>query len=431
VSIMHNVSPVVIERIELWNIDQLQLWEGNPREHSEEQIDQIAASFNECGVNGPVAAINPQGKIIVGEARYRAAVKLGLKQVPVVVLRHLNEAEQRRYRIADNQLAQNSSWNEERLRAELATLVEEALSLDLIGFAEQELARLLASPELQKGKTDEDDVPDSAPTIISQVGDVWLMDGHRTLCADATIRSSFDRLMETKEAAMCFVDFPYNVQYTQTLKGKAPRRILNDDLGDSFEEFLESALRNILGFTQGAVYACMSSSELDTLQKAFRAAGGHWSTFLVWVKDLFTIGRSDYQHSYEVILYGWREGAQRYWCGARNQRDTWHFPKPRANPLHPTTKPVALVEQAIVNSSRQGTVVLDPFAGSGSTLIACQKTGRQARLMELDPQYVDVIVRRWQDFTGREAVLEGDGRTFAQISEARLERPEAAAEVAQ
>jgi len=172
----------------------------------------------------------------------------------------------------------------------------------------------------------------------------------------------------------------------------------------------------VLAWTSGAIYMFMSSSELHTLHRAFTRAGGHYSTFLIWAKSHFTLGRSDYQRQYEPILYGWREGANRFWCGARDQGDVWFFPKPAVNELHPTMKPVALIEQALVNSSREQELVLDPFGGSGSTLIACQKMGRQGRVIEIDPLYVDVIVRRWQDFTGREAVLEGDGRTFAAIA---------------
>ena len=163
----------------------------------------------------------------------------------------------------------------------------------------------------------------------------------------------------------------------------------------------------------------MSSSELHALYSAFTRAGGHYSTFLIWAKGHFTLGRSDYHRQYEPMLYGWREGAERFWCGARDQSDVWFFPKPAANDLHPTMKPVALIEQALQNSSRHGDLVLDPFGGSGSTLMACQKTGRQGRLIEIDPLYMDVMVRRWQEFTGREAVLEADGRTFAVVAKER------------
>ena len=218
---------------------------------------------------------------------------------------------------------------------------------------------------------------------------------------------------------MVFTDPPYNVNYANSAKDKLrgkDRAILNDNLGDAFAEFLRSALALLVARCRGAIYIAMSSSELDALQAAFRAAGGHWSTFVIWAKHTFTLGRADYQRQYEPILYGWPEGAERYWCGDRDQSDVWQVKKPQRNDLHPTMKPVELVERAIRNSSRPGQVVLDPFAGSGTTLIAAEKTGRVARLMELDPKYVDVIVRRWQDWTGQEATRAADGLGFAQAS---------------
>jgi DNA modification methylase len=195
------------------------------------------------------------------------------------------------------------------------------------------------------------------------------------------------------------------------------RRILNDNLGEGFERFLHDACANILTVTKGAAYICMSSSELHTLQRAFKDAGGHWSTFVIWAKNTFTLGRADYQRQYEPILYGWKEGADHFWCGARDQGDVWFVNKPVKNDLHPTMKPVELVERVIRNSSKTRDIVLDPFGGSGSTLIAAEKTKRQARLIELDPKYCDVIVRRWQSFTGGAATLDGDGRNFEEIAE--------------
>jgi DNA modification methylase len=218
-------------------------------------------------------------------------------------------------------------------------------------------------------------------------------------------------------ADMTFTDPPYNVDYGSSAKDKLrgnKRKILNDDLGSGFEAFLHEACANILAVTKGAVYMCMSSSELHTLQKAFTAAGGKWSTFVIWAKHTFTLGRADYQRQYEPILYGWPAGQDRYWCGARDQGDVWFVDKPARNDLHPTMKPVALVDRAIRNSSKSRDVVLDPFGGSGSTLIACEKTGRQARLMELDPKYCDVIVDRWQRFTGDHARHSESGELFPQ-----------------
>jgi DNA modification methylase len=228
-------------------------------------------------------------------------------------------------------------------------------------------------------------------------------------------------------ADMTWTDPPYGVNYGATMKDKLRkkhRRIANDNLGPAFEPFLRDACTNILAVTKGAVYICMSSSELHTLHEAFTEAGGHWSTFVIWAKNTFTMGRADYQRQYEPILYGWKEGTDHYWCGARDQGDVWFVKKPVANDLHPTMKPVELVERAIRNSSKSRDTVLDPFAGSGSTLIASEKTHRLARLIELEPKYCDVIIRRFEEFSGKRAVLESDGRGFAEIA---LERGAVAA----
>jgi DNA modification methylase len=192
-----------------------------------------------------------------------------------------------------------------------------------------------------------------------------------------------------------------------------------DAVGEGFGQFLYDACVLINVYTNGAVYICMSSSELHTLQAAFSAAGGHWSTFIIWAKNRFTLGRSDYQRQYEPILYGWPEGIKRRWCGARNQSDVWLIDRPVKNDLHPTMKPISLVERAIRNSSRKGDLVFDPFGGSGTTLIAAENTGRTAALLELDPKYVDVIVERWQRLTGQSAVLDGSDQAFADLKTQR------------
>jgi len=416
-------SPVLASRIELWPLDRLKPYERCARQHPESQIIQIANSIGEFGFNNPIL-INPRGVIIVGFARYLAARSRKLEQVPVIVLDHLTEARQRAYRIADNQLALNATWDEEALRLELQTLVDEALSFDLLGFSEEELKRLSIGPELQIGLTDEDAVPPEPAICVSQPGDLWQLDRHRVLCGDATRRESIEQLLDGAKAAMTFTDPPYNVQYRSgTARYRVSRPIANDNLGEEFEAFLAKACRNLLSVTSGAVYLCMSSSELHTLYKVFTEAGGHYSTFLIWAKNHFTLGRSDYQRQYEPILYGWREGSEHFWCGARNQGDVWFFPKPKVNDLHPTMKPVALIEQALSNSSLPDGVILDPFGGAGSTMIACQKTGRQARILEIEPLYVDVMVRRWQQYTGRNAILESNGQTFGQLLEKRGQNP--------
>jgi DNA modification methylase len=413
--------------IERWPLDRLIPYAKNPRTHTEEQVAQIAASIAEFGFVNPVL-VGADGVIIAGHARVMAARKLGMAEAPVIVLDHLSEAQRRALVIADNKLAQNAGWDEEMLRVELEALREDDFNLDLLGFDDAEIEALLADPdEATAGNTEDDAVPETPGTAVTVPGDVWLLGDHRLVCGDSTQMEAVQKVLAGGLADMIFTDPPYNVNYgatmKDTLRGKK-RAIRNDNLGDGFEQFLRNACSNILAVTKGAVYICMSSSELHTLHKAFTEAGGHWSTFLIWAKNTFTMGRADYQRQYEPILYGWKEGAGHYWCGARDQGDVWFVKKPVANDLHPTMKPVELVERAICNSSKSGDTVLDPFAGSGSTLIACEKTGRQARLIELEPTYCDVIIRRFEKFSGKHAVLESDGRGFAEVA---LERGAVAA----
>jgi DNA modification methylase len=391
----------VCSKIERRPLDRLVPYASNARTHSDEQVAQIVASIVEFGFTNPILVDTDAG-ILAGHARLLAARILQLPDVPVIVLDHLTGIQRRAYILADNKIALNAGWDEEVLAQELAALEKAEFDLNLIGFSEEELLALLA--EDMTGK-DEDAVPETPSIPVSRPGDIWLLGAHRVLCADATALSSLTALLGSARADMVFTDPPYNVNY-----GTDPgRQIANDNLGNQFGAFLRDACKNLLQVTDGAVYICMSSSELHTLHKAFIEAGGHWSTFVIWAKNHFTLGRSDYQRQYEPILYGWRQGAERHWCGDRDQGDVWLADKPVCNDLHPTMKPVELIERAVRNSSRSGGVVLDPFGGSGSTLIACEKAGRHARLLEVEPKYVDVIVRRWQEFTGKRAVRDGDG----------------------
>ncbi len=408
------------DKLEHWPIERLLPYIRNARTHSEEQIAQIAASIAEFGFTAPILA-GSDGVIVAGHGRLAAARKLALATVPVVVLEHLTPTQRRALVIADNKIAENAGWDDELLRLELADLQEANFDLALTGFDADELLEIMAGEETTtEGQTDEDAAPEVPVIPVSKPGDVWMCGQHRLLCGDSTEATSYDTLLGNDRVAMIFQDPPYNVDYANTAKDKlrgTNRPILNDNLGDGFQEFLLAAFKPALTRCDGAVYVAMSSSELDTLQSAFRAAGGKWSTFIIWAKNTFTLGRSDYQRQYEPILYGWPEGATRHWCGDRDQGDVWHFNKPRVNDLHPTMKPVELVERAIRNSSRPGDVVLDPFGGSGTTLIAAEKSGRKARLIELDPKYADVIVRRWQDWTGQQATREADGVAFDQAGE--------------
>jgi len=408
------------DRIEHWPIDKLLPYVRNARQHSDEQIAQIAASIAEFGFVNPILT-GADGVLVAGHGRLAAARKLGLATVPVVVLDHLTPTQRRALVLADNRLAELATWDDALLRIELEALQDDGFDLDLTGFDADALAELLADEEPQiEGRTEDDAAPDVPEEPVSRLGDVWRLGPHRLVCGDATTAEAYARLFPDGERAdMVFTDPPYNVNYANSAKDKLRgkhRPILNDALGEGFYDFLFDALALIMAHTRGAIYVAMSSSELDTLQAAFRAAGGHWSTFIIWAKNTFTLGRSDYQRQYEPILYGWPEGATRHWCGDRDQGDVWQIKKPAKNDLHPTMKPVDLVERAIRNSSRPGDVVLDPFGGSGTTLIAAEKAGRVARLIELDPKYADVIVRRWQDWTGQQATREADGLAFDQAA---------------
>jgi DNA modification methylase len=406
-----------------WPVEKLIPYARNARTHSAEQVAQVAASIAEFGWTNPILA-GADGIVIAGHARLLAARKLAMTEVPVIVLDHLTESQRRALVLADNRLALNAGWDEEMLRVEMAALDEDGFNLEVVGFTDDEIETLLRDPdEVHAGNTDDDAVPEAPETAVTVPGDVWILGEHRLLCGDATQMADVEKVLAGGLADMVFCDPPYNVNYGATMKdklrGKA-RKIANDDLGQDFEQFLRDACVNMLAVTKGAIYICMSSSEIHTLQRVFREAGGHWSTFVVWAKNTFTMGRSDYQRQYEPILYGWKEGTDHFWCGARDQGDVWFIKKPHANDLHPTMKPVELVERAVRNSSKGRDTVFDPFGGSGTTMIACEKTGRQARLIELEPKYCDVIIRRYQEFSGKEATLDADGRPFTDVTAERL-----------
>lgn len=408
---MTDKNQKMADRIEVWPVDKLVPYDKNPRTHSTEQVNQIAASIAEFGFLNPILVDTAAG-IIAGHGRLQAAKQIGLTQVPVVVLDHLTENQKRAYVIADNKLAMNAGWDDDLLRSEMAALAAENFDMPLIGFSDDELDALLADPTEADGKTDEDAVPEAPVTPVSKNGDLWKLGNHLLLCGDSTKLADIERVMDGSLADMVFTDPPYNVDYGNTAKDKmhgTNRTIMNDNLGNGFEKFLYDSCVNMLTVCKGGLYVCMSSSELHTLQKAFVEAGGKWSTFVIWAKNTFTLGRADYQRQYEPILYGWKQGTDHFWCGARDQGDVWFVNKPVKNELHPTMKPVELVERAINNSSKTRDIVLDSFGGSGTTLIACEKLNRQCRMIELDPKYCDVIVKRWEEFTGRKAILQHSG----------------------
>ena len=304
--------------IERWPIERLVPYARNARTHSAEQVAQVAASIREFGFTNPILVDTDDG-VLAGHARLAAARKLGLQEVPVIVLDHLTATQKRAYVLVDNRLALNAGWDDEMLAVELAALNDEQFDLELLGFDQDELEQLVNAPEGLGLEADEDEVPEAEEASVSQAGDMWLLGDHRVLCGDSQSREAFEQVLESEAAGLVFTDPPYNVDYAPEDSNGRHRRIANDDLGEDFCGFLRQVCTNLIAFSGGAIYICMSSSELHTLAQAFRDAGGHWSTFVVWAKDRFTLGRSDYHRQYEPILYGWPEGKPHYSCGDRDQ----------------------------------------------------------------------------------------------------------------
>jgi DNA modification methylase len=405
-------------KIDLIPIDKVIPYANNPRKN-ELAIAKVSESIREFGFRQPIV-VDKNYVIIAGHTRLMAARQLGLLEVPVHIAEGLTLAQVKAYRIADNRAAQESEWDEELLKIELGDLESSGFNLELTGFNADELKELMLPASISE-LAEDDAIPDleeDETKAVTKPGDLWCLGKyHRLFCGDSLKAESIEQAMCGNRAHMIFTDPPYNVDYSNDVGDK----ICNDkQKSEEFYQFLLSACKNMLKTCDGAVYISMGASELHTLHKAFIAAGGHWSTFIIWVKNHFSLGRSDYQRQYEPILYGWPEGSKHHWCGDRNQTDVWNFAKPSANNLHPTMKPVELVMRAIENSSRMKDFVLDPFAGSGSTLIACEKLNRSARLIEIDPKYCDVIIKRWQEFTGQQALHGKLLKSFNEIEKNKI-----------
>ena len=308
------------------------------------------------------------------------------------------------------------TWDDEllaRLLNELAAVPD--IDLSLTGFEANEIGTLLRSLDARERRErpehfDLDAALEANGKTRTSPGDLWLLGTHRVLCGDSTDGAVTAHLLGGRAAQMAFTDPPYNVacgDHGGQQRGARRRRIVNDSMEPGqWEAFCRGWATNLIGCVDGALYICMSTREWPVVSRVLEEAGGHWSDTIIWAKDLFTLGRADYQRQFEPIWYGWRAEAKRYWCGDRDQGDVWQIPRPSDSHLHPTMKPLALVERAIENSSRPGDVVLDLFLGSGTTLIAAERTGRSCRAVDLDPRYVDIAVARWEAFTGERARLE-------------------------
>lgn len=401
------------QRIEYLNTAVLVPYARNSRTHSTDQIAQIAASIEEFGFTNPVL-IDAGNEIIAGHGRVMAAQRLGMTEVPCIRIAYMTEAQKRAYVIADNQLALNAGWDEELLAQELAWLESESFDLDMLGFDASELDQILdESINKMEGFTDQNDIPEICEEVVSKRGDMWVLGEHTVLCGDSTNKEDVLKIAHPESIDCLITDPPYNVTYVG--KTKDALTIENDSMSDAeFRKFLVSAFVNTdMVLKQGAVfYIWHADSEGFNFRGACRDVEWRVRQCLIWVKNVMVLGRQDYQWRHEPCLYGWKGGAAHKWCSDRKQTTILEFNKPSRNGEHPTMKPIELIEYQIRNSTSKGDVVLDLFGGSGSTLIGCERSGRKARIIELDQKYVDVIIRRWQNYTGKVAVHADTGERF-------------------
>jgi site-specific DNA-methyltransferase (adenine-specific) len=405
-SIRIRISAQILRRvmnIEKINIEQLLPYAKNSRTHDDAQVAQLAASIKEFGFNNPVL-VDGEGTIIAGHGRVMAARKLGLNEVPAIKLGHLTENQKKAYIIADNRLALNAGWDTEMLTLEIKDLQSEDFDLSLMGFDEEELAKLL-EPDVVDGLTDPDAVPDVPDEPKTKPGDVYQLGNHRLMCGDSTSVDAVEKLMDKNLADQLITDPPYNVDY----EGSDGQKIKNDSMDDSaFRSFLYDAFSLAFSFMKNGASFYIWHADLEGYN--FRGAvidcGQKIRSCLIWNKPSIVMGRSDYHWKHEPCLYGWKDGASHLWATDRKQSTVIDFvSKVKKNDLHPTMKPVELIEYQILNNTKGQDIVLDLFGGSGTTIIACEKSGRNARVMELDPKYCDVIVKRWEEFTGQTATL--------------------------
>ena len=391
----------------------------NSRTHSESQVDKIAASIKEFGFLNPII-VDGDGGIVAGHGRLLAAKKLGMEYLPTIEADHLTDAQRRAYVIADNRLALDAGWDDDLLRVEFDDLRADGFDLELTGFTLDEISALQI--EEVKGLTDEDSVPEVPEDPITVEGDVWLLGNHRLMCGDSTSIDAVDKLMDGQKPNTMVTDPPYGVELDQSWRddalgskalGKGNAGLVeNDDQADWTDVW---AL-----FTGNVAYVWHASKFTDVVMESLRKTGLEPSQQIIWNKSVMVMGRSDYHFKHEPCWYAIRKGQGHNWKGDRKQTTIWDASPPNhimggskeEKTTHPTQKPAALYEKSYLNHTNPGEYVYEPFGGSGTSIVVCEKLGRRSLTMELDPKYCDVIVKRWQEFTGNDATLESDGGTF-------------------
>ncbi len=418
-------------KVEMIGVDKLIPYARNPR-HNDAAVDAVAASIKEFGFRQPIVA-DEDMVILVGHTRLKAAHKLGMAEVPVHIASGLTDAQRKAYRIADNRLSELAEWDNELLALELEDLRLADFDLGTLAFDEGEIDALIAGASATgEGNTDPDDVPEVEASAVSKLGDVWLLGKHRIACGDSTDAEAVAGVMSGQLAQLVVTDPPYGVSYADKNRhlnatGRGNRiqvPIANDHLSkeDTHAMWKESFANMSLAMGPGAVIYCFMPQGGDQMMMMMMmmGAGIEPRHELIWVKNNHVLGRTDYAYKHEPILYAWKGGAGHKFYGDF-QTSILEFPRPQKSDLHPTMKPVPLIAHLVENSSAKGELLYEPFSGSGTTIIACEQTGRACYAMELSPHYVDVAVRRWQDFTGQQATLEATGQTFDVVAEGQRE----------
>ena len=404
---------------ETWPIDRLVGYARNPRKN-DHAVDDVAAAIREFGFRVPVVA-KSDGTVVDGHLRLKAAKKLGLTEIPVVLADDMTDAQIKAFRLSVNKVAEFADWDIDLLKLEFTDLQDMDFDLTLTGFNLDEIADMLAEPT--EGLTDEDEVPDAPETPVTVEGDVWLLGRHRLMCGDSTSIDALEALCGEHRADMWLTDPPYNVSYEGRTKEKL--KISNDEMSDDqFRQFLTDAYTAADAVMKaGAVfYIWHADSEGYNFRGAAHDMGWQVRQCLIWKKQTLVMGRQDYHWKHEPCLYGWKGGAGHLWAADRKQTTMLEFDRPSRSTEHPTMKPVELFEYQMLNNTKGGDLVVDSFGGSGTTLIAAEKNGRDCRMMELDPKYCDVIINRWQNFTGHQATLESTGETYDAMRSSRLEK---------
>lgn len=399
--------------------DALIPYARNARTHSPKQVDQIVASIKEFGFTNPIL-VDEKNNIIAGHGRLMAAKKIGIDSLPCIVLTGLTETQKKALVLADNKLALNAGWDKDILAAEILSLDVEGFDLGLTGFSEIELDSILPN---KNGETGDDEIPEVSDNCRSKLSDIWVLGDHKVMCGDSTDEASILKLMDGTKADLVFTDPPYGVSIGDKNKmlkkfgkGGIEKNIENDTLSpEDLKTVLDKVFKNVNLVLNdcGAVYVASPQGGGLGMMMMMKEAGLEIRHVLIWVKNkaTFSAGRLDYDYQHEPILFTWKKTHKKR-MGGEHKTSCWFVDRPNESKLHPTMKPVEIPMNAILNSSDKGDIVLDVFGGAGSTLIAAEKTGRKARLMELDPHYVDVIVRRWQDFTGKKAINLETGGLF-------------------